>query len=237
VKLLRFAGGIAGVLAVSGLLVSVASATSCAPGLFRDGVLYLGGWRVNERQMPFGEQVGEALNPPCNDTGGMGRPGCAGDVVAERLGKAVPVFRLPGIDPEVAVGARHYGHDVYIATGYFAELPDHPLHMAIYGSPGLPNERRGGGWECGPPIPDLPGAVVSHTPGGGLLFQVRFDDDQALRHGGRTALYLDAQTRITGFDRNGLPHIMKGDRLRATVLECTASGGRWKVVADSISPP
>jgi hypothetical protein len=104
--------------------------------------------------------------------------------------------------------------------------------MTIYRSPRLPNERAG--WRCGPPIRDLPGAVVNETPGAGWVFQVRFEGDQVRRDLGRTPLFVDARTRITGFDRNGLPHIVEGDRLRATVLECTASGGRYKVVADSI---
>jgi hypothetical protein len=226
VKLLRFAGGIVGVLAVSGLLVSVASATSCARLLFWDGVRYDGTGRSYAKHVRLAEQVGEALNPPCNDEGA---PGCE-----REAGEAVPVFRLTGIDPEVAVGARHYGREVYLAAGYFTELPDHPLHMAIYKSPRLPNERAG--WQCGPPIRDLLGAVVNETPGAGWVFQVRFEGDQVRRDLDRTALFVDARTHISGFDRNGLPHIVEGDRLRATVLECTASGGRYKVVADSISP-
>lgn len=228
-KFLRFAVGITSVLAVSGLLVSVASA-SCARLLFWDGVRYDGTGRNFAKQVRFGGQVGEALNPPCNDTGGSSEPGCEGEV-----GEAVPVFRLAGIDPEVAVGARHYEREVYLAAGYFTELPDHPLHIAIFKSPWLPNERAG--WRCGPPILDLPGAVVNQTPGAGWVFQVRFEGDRVRREVGRTALFVDARTRIDGFDRNGLPYIEEGDRLRATVRECTASGGRYKVVADTISPP
>ena len=42
-------------------------------------------------------------------------------------------------------------------------------------------------------------------------------------------------TTITGFDEHGLPRIKEGDDLVATIRERTASGGRYKVVADSIS--
>ena len=77
---------------------------------------------------------------------------------------------------------------------------------------------------------------MNETPGWGWVFQVRFEDERIQRQDGRTALVVDAQTRITGFDQNGLPHIEEEDRLRATVRECTASGDRYQVVADSITP-
>jgi hypothetical protein len=48
-------------------------------------------------------------------------------------------------------------------------------------------------------------------------------------------LFTDALTRITGFDRNGIPYIRKGDRLRASVRECTTGEGTYKVVPDSIT--
>lgn len=40
---------------------------------------------------------------------------------------------------------------------------------------------------------------------------------------------------MTGFDAFGLPRIVEGDRIQATVRECSASGGRYKVVAEAIS--
>jgi hypothetical protein len=51
---------------------------------------------------------------------------------------------------------------------------------------------------------------------------------------GFTDVQIVAQTKVTGFDEYGLPHIVEGDALHATVHECTASGRRYKVVADSI---
>ena len=85
----------------------------------------------------LGDPVGEALIPACDDEGSG--PGCGGDE-----GTLVPVFRLSGIDPQVAVGARADGREVYLAAGYFPDLPDHPFHMAIYKSPQRPNERPDG---------------------------------------------------------------------------------------------
>jgi hypothetical protein len=68
------------------------------------------------------------------------------------------------------------------------------------------------------------------------VFGVRFEGDVVRRDVGRTSVFVDARTTIAGFEEFGLPRIQAGDRIRATVRECTASGGRYKVVADAIAP-
>lgn len=168
--------------------------------------------------------------PACSDEGA----GCASDEGNRVSVGRVSLFRLPGVDPHVAVGARGpLGREVYLAAGYFPQLPDHPFHKAAYGSARRPNEQTG--WRCGTSIRDLVGTVVNETPGWGWVFQVRFESNRVRRQYGRTALSVDAHTTITGFDEFGLPRIEEEDHLRATVRECTASGDRYKVVADSIS--
>jgi hypothetical protein len=92
----------------------------------------------------------------------------------------------------------------------------------------------GQGWRCGAAIPGLLGTVTG-TPGWGSVFGVRFVGDRVRVDSGRTAVFVDARTRITGFDEYGLPRIAESDRIRATVRECTASGQRYKVVAESIT--
>ena len=204
-----------------GLLVGLAGATSCPLLIEWNGVRYDGG--NFEQRVAFGAPAGEAIVPPCGEEG-------AGCRAAE--GDEVRVFRLPGVDPHVAVGARSpFGREVYLAAGFFPELPDHPLHEAAYGSARRPNERRG--WRCDEPIAGVVGTATL-TPGWGWVFAVRFEGDQVRRHQGRTVLFVDVQTTITGFDEYGLPRIVEGDRIRATVRECT-SGQRYKVVADTIS--
>ena len=99
--------------------------------------------------------------------------------------------------------------------------------IALYRLPGIIRP-----WRCGDPIPDLPGTVV-HEPGLGSVFAVRFQGDRVRRQYDYTAVAVDAKTTVTGFDEYGLPHIKKGDTLRATVRERTA-GERYQVVADSI---
>jgi hypothetical protein len=220
---IRFAAYLVTLLASFGLLVGAAGATSCPYLIEWNGVRYDAG-SLN-RQVGFGDRIGEASEIACGDEAA----GCSSDDVGP-----VPVFRLAGVDPHVAVGARApWGPEVFLAAGYFPQLPDHPLHAAAYGSSRHPNERAG--WQCGAAIPDLAGTVVNETPGSGWIFQVRFEGDRVQRDNGRTALFVDAQTTITGFDEFGLPRIIEGDHLRATVRECTASGDRYKVVADAIS--
>jgi hypothetical protein len=85
----------------------------------------------------------------------------------------------------------------------------------------VPNERAG--WDCGPAIQVV--GVVVQTPGCGWVFEVRFEGDRVRRQSGYTAVFVDAQTLITRFERHGLPSIEEGDRLAATVRECIASGG------------
>jgi len=94
-----------------------------------------------------------------------------------------------------------------------------------------PNER-GGAWRCGEPIPDLTGQIV----GSGTRPRARFEGEVVRRDAGSTPLFVDARTVIKGFDQFGLPRLVEGDRIQATVRECSASGGRYKVVPDLISP-
>ena len=115
------------------------------------------------------------------------------------------------------------------ADGFFPQLPDHPLHADIYGSLKRPNER-GGAWRCGGPIDDLTGQIV----GSGTRPRARFEGDVVRRDAGATPLFVNAQTVIEGFDQFGLPRLLEGDRIQATVRECSASGGRLKVVPDDL---
>lgn len=218
----RFVLCLTGLLAACGLIIGPASA-SCAYSIEWNGVYYDAG--NLKRPVAFGHSLGNAVVPVCEDEGAAG---CQ----HESAGK-VPIFRLPGIDPHVAVGGPSpWGHEVFLAPGFFPQLPDHPLHEAAYGSTQRPNERAG--WRCGPAIPDLVG-TVTQTPGWGWIFGVRFQGDRVRRQYDRTAVFVDARTTIMGFDEFGLPRITEGDRIRATVRECTASRQRYKVVADSIS--
>jgi hypothetical protein len=221
----RFVIVLAGLLSACGLVVGPASG-SCAFLIEWNGVPYS---EPNIEQTPaFGQPLGEGTVPACDDTGSSG---CSR--LDDADDESIAIYRLRGIDPHVAFGAVTPSGDrqPFLASGFLTALPSHPLHRAIYGSPNRPSERSAP-WSCGDPIPDLPGTVV-HEPGSGV-FAVRFQGDRVRRQYGYTAVAIDAKTTVTGFDEYGLPHIRKGDTLRATVRECTASGERYQVVADSI---
>jgi hypothetical protein len=220
---------LAGVLAAAGLFVTPASA-ACVDAIEWRGLLYVGA----RNEFPVadeGTQLGEGMVPACRDSEVVGT-GCTADVTEESGGESVDVFRLPGVHPEVAVVALVPGPVAYIGPGYMTELPDHPLHDRIYGSARRPNERAG--WNCSEPIA-LTGTVVSAPAFGGGALEVRVDANPLRGQDGRTGLFTDALTRISGFDRNGIPYVSKGDKLRASVRECTTGEGQYKVVPDSIS--
>jgi hypothetical protein len=215
----RFALCIAAILSACGLTVGPALA-SCVFLIEWNGVLYEP-W-ANETPISFGKSVGQARVPSCNDTG---ETGCE----REHDG-SIEVFRVAGVDPHVALAAHaEAGQNLFLADGFFPQLPDHPLHAHIYGSVKQPNER-GGPWRCGEPIRQLTGEVVGTWP------RVRFEGEVVRRDAGSTPLFVDAQTVIEGFDQYGLPRLLEGDTIQATVRECSASGGRYKVVPDLISP-
>jgi Family of unknown function (DUF6281) len=104
---IRSALGLVALLGSCGLLVGPAGATSCPLLLEWNGVRYDAG--NFDRQVAFGASVGEATVPPFGEGAGCSR----GD------GEKVRVFRLPGVDPHVAVGAAGpLGREVYLAAGF-----------------------------------------------------------------------------------------------------------------------
>jgi hypothetical protein len=212
------------VAALALTIIGPAASSSCDDVVQWKGVVYSAA-RTPEHPVPFAEELGKGESPCLEDQG----PACHRHQVPQ-----VSVFHLRGVDSSVAVGVREGKTPVYyLGPGYFPALSDHPLHDAIFkGRADRPDERAG--WECGPPI-ELSG-TVDRTPRCGTVLAVRFAGDRVRRQYGYTGVFVDAGTEIDGFRRNGIPYIESGDKLRASVWECTASGERYKVVADRIRP-
>jgi hypothetical protein len=189
-----------------------AGATSCIPTLTWRGTLYSGGF--GPRGVDFGSRIGTGYVPDCPGPGEEPRPP-----------EPVALLRVAGVRPSIAVGARH-DRGLYLAAGFFIESPRHPLHRTIFRR-GSPNETRG--WSCGQAFRRT-GRVTSAPP---LNLRVRYRGTRREGH-----FFVDAQTRFApALTRFGVPFLATGTRVRLTAVRCTASGGRWKLVARSFAPP
>jgi hypothetical protein len=140
---------------------------------------------------PPGDVLVGGEKPPCNDGGG-----------AEEQTREVELRSVSGVPPEVAVYLADSPGDVYLNPGYLIELPSHPLHQVFYGPPGRPL-RRAQGKSC-----TFEGEIKSLD-----AFIVQAPD-------GEQWITVDARTRVKGFQREGLPYLRAGDRVRIKGKGC-----------------
>jgi hypothetical protein len=140
------------------------------------------------------------LSPGCNDGG------------APEPDRPASVFAVRGVSPDVAVID---DGNLYVNTGYFTELPDHPLHDRFHGRPDRPR-RKVRGARC-----EINGRVLE-----------TFSSLWVETKRGRISVVVDSRTTIEGFDRAGLPYVDEGDAVRVQ--------GRCRrdiVLARHIEPP
>jgi Family of unknown function (DUF6281) len=200
-----------------GHAVIARSGSSCALAVRFDGVDYLGS--TMKQPLHLGRALGQATLPPCQDSNSPGPPPTE---------SAVDVVAIAGVPPSVAIGAAGDPHTAYLAVGYFPELPSYPLH-------------EGGAFDytSGCRVTgtfSLTGTVRQH--GSALLVEVDGRSGSLEAAPGSTIqLLVDARTRIDGFDRNGLPYVAAGDRLRSSGVTCRFQGASSSaVVARTIGP-
>lgn len=212
----RCATTVVGALALSGILASAALGDSCATAVRWNDVVYTGQtyrFAVLER----GRRLGEAEVPSC--TGGACAP----------PEQTTPVFAIEGVPTAVAIVDTDSSTSVYVAPGTFPQLPDHPLHDALYGLPTRPDHRS----DCG-----LPFELVGSVSGADFNLRIEVDDADgpgAGLEGEETALELDVESRIVGFDRDGIPTLGPGDRVRVTLRYCRIAEADWPLV-DRLGP-
>ncbi len=140
---------------------------------------------------PPGEALEDGEVPGCDDGGGPERS------------RDVGLTAVSGVPPEVAVYVEGDPDDgIYLNPGYLLELPSHPLHREFYGPPGRPL-RRAQGKSC---------AFEGVIEGLNTLV-VRAPD-------GEQWLTVDARTRVKGLERDGLPYLRIGDRVRIKGKGC-----------------
>lgn len=188
-------------LGATGILATAALGTSCAEAVEWDGVRYVSVGPVRDAPEP-GAALGEGEIPDCEAGGRCAPPG-----------ESVEVVRLKGVDPSVAVGARN---GVYLAPGTLPELPDHPLHDAVYGSRTSPSYRE----RCGEPFV-FTGEVGEAA--GSLrvdLADPAPDQLEQLADDGLVWVEVDAGTVVEGFDRNGVATFEVGAPVEVTARVC-----------------
>jgi hypothetical protein len=147
------------------------------------------------RTLRRGQRV-HAVRPGCSDTPGANEPD-AGVTVARVVGVAQSLALLAADD------ARH----VYLVAGVFPENANHPLHIALYGNRGRPNECLGA---------RLVGSLrilgtVTETPLAFNLLSVR-STTRVTR-----LLWVDAWTHL------GFPvthRLLKGSRVDVAAVRC-----------------
>jgi hypothetical protein len=177
------------------------SAGGCALALRFDSVDYLG---TTVERLRLGRALGQGTLPPCRDSNGP-----------PEVGGAVDVVSIVGVAPAVAVGTAGDAHTAYLAEGYFPELPSHPLHEG--GARDFTSGCRVTGTFS------LDGTVRQHVST--LLVDVSERSGSLEAAPGSTIqLLVDARTRIDGFERNGLPYVTAGDRLRSSGVTCQFQG-------------
>jgi hypothetical protein len=214
----RAAVVVTGTLAFTGVLASVALGDSCPEAVRWNDVIYVGqGGRypVPERTRRLGEEEVED---------------CIGGRCAPPEAKTA-LFALEGVAPEIAIAAPAVDAETqfFLAPGTFPALPDHPLHEAIYGSPTKPNYRQ----QCGESF-RFAGEITQVD-----FLRIRVDEpvpEQLEKDDDQVWLELDVESRVDGFDRNGVATISEGEEVVVTARLCKVAGEPAAVLVDLLRP-
>ena len=205
-------------------------ALDCAYPLVWDGVSYEAGV-----DLPASARLGPALGPGVV-------LGC-GDEETGYPDENVEVHGLDGIHPSVAVAALLESADrpiVWLGDGYLVESLRHPLQAAIETWTG---ESVLDGFTCGASLTTTARALS--TPGPGEPLEVEADDPEVeallTAPGTHRLVSIEADTRIAGLDRHGVPYVGRGDELVLALRPCDGNKdepgltGIRLLVADSLT--
>ena len=168
------------------------SNAACAAVVEWRGSTYYG---TSARQpLTLGEALDGGTVPPCNDTN-------TGKV--ETDSQPVALASIDGLPTEQAVATDP--STLYVALGYFPQLPGTPLHDAIYGPrPDVPDERGKACYDA--QTKELKGTIRSESFGN-LWLDRR-----------RDPIFVEARTVVEG--GGNPPHVKPGDSVRARALLC-----------------
>jgi hypothetical protein len=176
------------------------SNNSCAVVVEWHGTTYLG--TSVQQPMKLGAPLGHGSVPACNDT-----PGNSDGTGPQPLALA----EIVGVPPAQAVASADW-QTLYLAPGYFPQMPGTLLHDLIYGPRSRgPNERSN---KCDDAkTTDVRAKVLAANFG-----FLRVDLQDAPRLPRRTWIFPEARTLFTG--GGSPPHVDPGDTVRARVLVC-----------------
>ncbi len=209
-------GAITVALVASGILATVARGDSCAVTVRWNDVVYTHA-TARLAVLEPGGRVSDATIPDCTAGGRCAPPE---DTMA--------AFEISGVPTHAALFVPDYYDGLFVAAGTFPELPDHPLHEAVYGLPNRPNYRQ----DCGAAF-DVEGAVNQVDA---LRIDVASSEIE-LEQGDEGAwLEVDSGTRIHGFDRDGIATLEPGDELVVRAQVCEGHGEPPGLFAILIEP-
>ena len=205
------------VLAASGILATVARGDDCAVTIRWNDIVYTNAQARFATLEPGGE-LSDATIPDCTAGGRCAPPE-----------ETMPAFEISGVPPEAAVLVPEYYDGLFVAAGTFPQLPDHPLHEALFGRPNQPDYRT----ECEPEF-GIEGTVDQVDP---LRIDVRRSEVELDEEEDGAWLAVDSGTRIEGFDREGIATLEPGDEIVVRAQLCVGHGEPAEPLAVSIKRP
>jgi len=180
------------------------SSAACARAVEWQGTTYFGG---NANQLlSLGPKLGKGTIPPCGDTVVNGVPTPPGPP------GSVTVVSIDGVSPRAAIATLGEQTVVYVAPGYFPQIPKTALHDIVFGPrAGVPDERRD---DCNDAERAELRAKVRSAFFGNLHVTLLDSPDLAREN----TIFPEARTVIEGGGPE--PHVNPGEVIGAQVLVC-----------------
>jgi hypothetical protein len=203
------AAGVATALAVAGAAAGSSSrATACAATVQWHGTTYFGSRTL--RDLPIGFALRGGVVPGCNDTPGANAPDMP-----------TALRSIPRVALRTAVAVSGDRRTLYLAPGYFPQLPDFPLHAWLFRRRAAPVERPA---TCDTRTRVRVTGTVESAILGFLVLRVRAHE---------LAVFVDAHTRIP-HARGRLPYARRGATARVRGVECRRGRHFRKLVANRV---
>jgi hypothetical protein len=158
-------------------------------------------------------------------------PRCPGTMRPPSRDTPVRLRAIAGITPQAALVRADRPNRIFMAPGFVPQLPDFPLHDAIYGSRSKPDERT---WEQPPGKRRFSCDFVVRRTVVGSVQNTLFFPALRLRIGRRDQIvFFDVRTRVP-HERGTLPRFRTGMWVRVRLTECRRVSRFRYPVADRI---